>query len=74
MTYMSTECPSPTKVGIKRWQHEASGRPTYVTYSALVAMSDGTRVPCGHEGHRSFDAAVTCGRKLFKRLTKTAAR
>lgn len=58
--------PTIARAGGARTRHYTGARVTHVTYRGVVEMSDGERVQCPHDGHRSAEAAARCAVKVAK--------
>lgn len=55
-----------TRVGYRTVAHFTGARQTHETYEGIVGLSDGSRKKCGHQGHRTPEAAVTCAKKAAR--------
>lgn len=56
-----------TRTGGIRVQHYTGARPTYVTFRGVAELTDGSRVKCPHDGHRTAEAAARCANRVVRK-------
>jgi hypothetical protein len=61
-----TATPTIRRAGGSKIRHYTGDRLTHVTYRGVAELTDGARVTCPHEGHRTPEAAGRCAIKAAR--------